>query len=841
MYLKKIEIVGFKSFGARNVLDFIEGDKQKGVAAVIGPNGSGKSNIADAIRWVLGEQSSRILRVKKNDEIIFFGNSKKAKASYSEVSLTLNCEGSTAVEFSEVEITRRLYRNGDNEYLLNKKRVRLLDILEFLSKCGFGHSTYTVIGQGMIDSLLFYGPTERKVFFEEASGVKQYEIKREQAKRKIESTDKNIIRIRDLLYELEPRLAVARKQYKRFENKQIIEEQLERISRIYYSVELKKMNEEIKRHQKELEILACDEKKFAEKSRKVNEEIKSQNSFNKKEKEDRINLSQILDELYQQKEDLYKKIYQKQLEIKTFDVTTEIERKTADLTLMKRSETELVAKKNELENGISEVLEVLIGYKDQLGKIDQGLIETEKGLNELQEEALGVDSSEVLKKLNAIFIAYRKFRLEFEKVSGLKELTILKRKEDLTNSRLESLITVLKKSESFDYRKLENAKVKRSELLSRKEEVLKKVQDARVKELSQKEILSNVTLQIKELKARIQNGETKLKELERKSSTAIDKDLLQAIKNLEGEKDKVEERIIGIKENLSLLEKKEKTLDSQYALFYQSDREVQNELARVREAIASNSFKLENCETKIVDLKREAIENFNESFFKLVKSNPEYSEDPKLFEKMSQLRKQYYALGEIDPLIKDEYDDLFTRIEELSNQLCDLEGAKEDLLKVTEELDRRIKTQFSKTFKQIATEFTNYFKILFGGGQASLVLEPNDNGFGVEINAIPPGKKNHSLASLSGGERTLTSIALLFAILSVNPSPFCVLDEVDAALDELNTQKFLKILKTIAKKSQFLLITHNRETMKEADLIYGVTMDENHISKTYFLRLSEVK
>ncbi|MEK7447412.1 MAG: AAA family ATPase, partial [Patescibacteria group bacterium] len=194
-----------------------------------------------------------------------------------------------------------------------------------------------------------------------------------------------------------------------------------------------------------------------------------------------------------------------------------------------------------------------------------------------------------------------------------------------------------------------------------------------------------------------------------------------------------------------------------------------------------------------------------------------------------------------DHFIKEEFEELETRVGELNEQLGDLEKAKTDILKIIGELDVRIKTQFKTTFVKISDEFTKYFKILFNGGNATLNLETDEEGnFGVEIGATPPGKKNQSLNSLSGGERALTSIALLFAILAVNPSPFCVLDEVDASLDETNTERFLEILKTLARYTQFVVVTHNRETMKKADIIYGVSMDDNHVSQVYSLKLTEV-
>ncbi len=218
------------------------------------------------------------------------------------------------------------------------------------------------------------------------------------------------------------------------------------------------------------------------------------------------------------------------------------------------------------------------------------------------------------------------------------------------------------------------------------------------------------------------------------------------------------------------------------------------------------------------------------------------SEKDLLRAKIENLKRKKEATFGIDPEMIAEYEELKTKSEEMKQQIDDLSLGKKNLEKIITELDTQIKNKFSSTFREIAAGFSHYFVTLFGGGKAELKLGEDEEGnLGVEISASPPGKRLQSLNVLSGGERTLTSLALLFAILSVNPSPFCVLDEVDAALDESNTLRFIEILKELAKKTQFVIISHNRETMNAADLLYGVTMNENHISKLISVKLEEAK
>ena len=202
MYLKKLELIGFKSFAQKTTLEF-----NRGVVSVVGPNGSGKSNIADAIRWALGEQSIKLLRGKRSEDVIFSGSSSKARLGMAEVSIHLDNEDrQMPVDYSEVVITRRVYRNGEGEYLLNNGPVRLQDIQLLLAKANFGQRSYSVIGQGMIDHILVASPAERKAFFDEAAGVRQFQIKREQAVSKLEQTEENLEQARMLLVEIEPHL-----------------------------------------------------------------------------------------------------------------------------------------------------------------------------------------------------------------------------------------------------------------------------------------------------------------------------------------------------------------------------------------------------------------------------------------------------------------------------------------------------------------------------------------------------------------------------------------------------------------------------------------------------------
>ncbi|MEK7159026.1 MAG: AAA family ATPase, partial [Patescibacteria group bacterium] len=240
MYLQKLEIQGFKSFAKRTIFEFPEksshDQKAKSITSVVGPNGSGKSNVSDAIRWVLGEQSLKLIRCKKADEVIFGGSEKKARQGFAEVILTMNNEDrELPIDYSEVVLTRRVFRDGDTEYLINKNRVRLFDILILLAKANFGQKSYSIVGQGMVDHIINISPFERKEFFDEATGVKQYQIKRDQSVNRLRRSRENLDQTNKIVAELEPRLRLLTRQIKKLERRQEVEKGLRDLQKKYYS------------------------------------------------------------------------------------------------------------------------------------------------------------------------------------------------------------------------------------------------------------------------------------------------------------------------------------------------------------------------------------------------------------------------------------------------------------------------------------------------------------------------------------------------------------------------------------------------------------------------------
>ena len=754
MYLKKLEISGFKSFANKTALDF-----PRGVTAVVGPNGSGKSNIADAIKWVLGEQSMKSLRGKKSRDVIFTGSDKKAKMSSASVSLHLdNRDKKIPLDYEDVILTRKLFQNGDSEYLINKSRTRLIDIVDLLAKSGVSQRGYCVINQGMADSILTATPAERMVIFEEATGVRKFQIKKQQAINKLESTKRNLQRVADLLNEIEPRLNSLKRQANRAQKREAVEENLKSEQKKLFACIWTKLNNDNKKYGFEKENLG---KSIKEYSKEVN---------------------RIKDAL-------------SQTEDNSDGYTTEFDQLQKEVSSLRETI-------NELQKNLS-IAE---------GKIQ---IEEEKKKEMEKPEYMPINLGYVKNKLYGLVSVYEKF------FDLIKEL-----------ANLENIISVRKKG--FEVEK--NIK-----------DILKEIEDGKINQESKKIIFDDSTIK----KLKIERVE-----------------ILNEIREYEKEYEEFKNRIYKL--NKDEQEKRQ--------VFFQLEKNLQikqNDFNKFKDDLNQINIELAKFEVRKEDLINEIKDELgNDEILKKIQDGTfEYKSEEFQFDSFNQeesrlkirkLKIQFDQIGGIDPLIIEEYEETKKRFSFLSTQSNDLEQALESLKKVIRELDEKIEVLFKSSFRKISEEFNKYFKIIFGGGKANLSVKYSDlkkeenndeeNGIkkietdekekqriaGVEINASPPGKKISSLDILSGGERALTSVAILFAIISNNPPPFLVLDEIDAALDESNSEKIAKISKEAASKTQLIIITHNREMMRQAGVLYGVTMDNNSISKIISLKMDEV-
>jgi chromosome segregation protein len=819
MYLKKLELHGFKSFAHKTTLSF-----DPGMTAVVGPNGSGKSNVADALRWVMGEQSLKLLRGKKSEDVIFAGSDKKSKLSMAEVALTFdNKDRKIPLEYSEVVISRRLFRNGDSEYLINNQRARLLDIVDALLASGFGATNYAVIGQGTIDQMVMAGPMEIKTLVEEASGVKPYYIKRDKAHRRLIHTEENLSSVSALIQEIEPRLRSLKRQSKRMEERASVVNELLGLQLQYYGHEFYLLDGELKPLQEQSKLKTQKISDLGHEIENFQKELEKEEQENKTSADFAYELSKKINLLEQKKYNLQESLAEVRGKLK------------ADMVPGSIDEKSLSVEKLDLERQMNNL-------ETRKRDLNLSLEKDESFFNELKNKLAG------LAKLNGktdVRFLIMEFEQEFRTV--LEKLS-LNNIEEIKN-KLKEILSRL-------------TQIKDAELGATKEDLAHELHSLELKMVEQKTLLHTYTEQIESGVAKL----NQIKSLLKNKPEGFKNELFKQESEYSNQLSDVTKQLTELQSSLGTLEIEEKKKKSFLVAEEKKFRVKNSDLNSLKEEQNKIAIELARIETKLEGLNKESQEILG-SKFEEVKKHQISEIDPAVGDKISKLKHQLELTGSIDQSVLNEYRETQERYDYLTSQSKDLAKAVEDLHSVIEELDEIIKTQFNDAFNKIAAKFTEYFRILFNGGQAQMSLlraevEPSEESeaedsedlekelpkpnkkteiVGIEIKATPPGKKLTNITSLSGGERALTAIALLCSFLASYPSPFVVLDEVDAALDEANSVRFAKILGTLAHRTQFVTITHNRETMRQAHTLYGVTMDDHGVSKILSLKLEKAE
>lgn len=745
MYLSRLELQGFKTFAQKTVLEFVPGADKRGVTGIVGPNGSGKSNVADALRWVMGEQSMKLLRSKKSEDVIFSGSAKKPRAGFAEASMTITNERNPEIDLPEIVITRRLYRDGQSEYEINKQAAKLMDVTMLLAQCGVGQRTYSVIGQGMVDAVLSASPGERREFFDEASGLKPFQLKRHSAVNKVDNARDNLKQAELMLREIEPRLTSLERQVKRLRQREALEQELHQVEREYFGGVWAGLRSQLKAAQAAAEKAKQDHAAKEREAEAVEQELGK------------------------------------------------------------------LEKATPVSSELREMRAAIDGLKEERSKLRERQIRLES-----RREVAKVQSKQPWSPLPLTRIIERIEGLSSKQDELIKELESAKPDWDKAKKLAQEL-------------KAENQKLV-SQLQQPAPEPVKEQADPELeKEFGQ------LAKEMSEVAAKIGEMEAKLQALNRKEDESRSQlfDLQRRLTAKRHEAQQAEQRVSASAVDLARLETRREG-------FLAELRQQAGTLEGELEAMADTAAKAE-------------------------------AEAEALRSRMQRLRSQLEWIGGIDPETVKEYETTKERFEHLTTQSTDLRQAIASLETVIAELDRTIKERGDVAFRQLNQEFGVFFKKLFGGGEAELVkiesdaagdnpeagslkqdagAEEVEGGIGdegegeaqpagIEIHATPPGKRLKAIALLSGGERALTSIALICAIMAINPSPFVVLDEVDAALDEANSRKFAEIIDTLSDRTQFIVVTHNRATMNKANVLYGVTMGDDGVSQLLSVKLDQ--
>ncbi len=858
MHLEKLEIQGFKSFANKNTLVFsgLAKDQKRNLTAIVGPNGSGKSNIADAVRWALGEQSTKALRGKKSEDVIFSGSDKKGQLGLAEVSLHLNNEASiktndpnSPLQYSQIVITRRLFRNGDSEYLINNQRVRLTDIQLLLAKANFGQKTYSVIGQGIVENFLSTSPAERKDFFDEATGVKQFQIKRDLSLNKLQHSHENVEQAQMLLGEIEPRLKSLTRQVEKLQKRETLETNLKNLQLQYYNQIYRHLNKSLGSLNQEFLGWEKQEREKNKELDKLNENLKQiENSSQDEEK--KISLRQKLREIREEIERNNRSLAQIEARI---EISLEAQGKF-DLSWLFKKQTELKESLETISQDLATAENVIADKKQGLTTTDVSNID--KSINELNQKSLELSRKQPeLKPVLEIF--WKKFNnLNIDDENLKNKLQELKKE---FKNQISPFLNADNTNQPMN-EKLESLQKEIIELTQKKQDLIQKNQEKRLDLVIWEQKINFKKEQRRQIQTELDDVINKIGSQENKEDSSELKkqkiSYLEKIGNLKDQEDKLNTQ-------LQALDSQDKHQRQQIFSWQRQGQESQRELNELNAKLNDLKVKAAKKETRLEDLEQDIREeslSLNE--IKEVTIEEDFNSH-EAEEKIHKFKKQLEMIGGIDPETENEFQETKKRYNFLKTQSDDLYETIVSLEKVIVELDQTIKEQFDKEFKVIDKKFSEYFKQLFNGGHAQLskvLAEDNDNEeekdeskkikflknhnatglIGIDIKATPPGKKIKVITMLSGGERALTAIALICAIISANPSPFVVLDEVDAALDEANSERLAQILDDLSYKTQFIVVTHNRASMRRAGLLYGVTMGDDGVSKLLSIKLEDV-
>lgn len=975
MYLKEIKISGFKSFADKTNITLDDN-----ITCIVGPNGSGKSNIIDAVKWVLGEQSIKSLRGSNNmSDVIFAGSKSRSPLNLASVSLVFdNSDSYLKVPYTEISVTRKVFRSGENEYYLNNEKCRLKDIYDLFLDSGMGKYAFNIISQGEVSKIISDSPYERRTIFEEAAGVLKYKRRKEEALKKLEKTNENLTRVKDIIKELEEQIEPLKIQSEQASKYLKIKENLEQIEIALIANDLEKLNVLYHEQTKQIEDLTNE---IIEKTTNItNDDIELENKKQELEKittnltslqqnlliltkeEEKLNgekniikerskydaedvkVHENLTNLKEQKLSLNNKLLSIKTDLTILDnkikeVLKDNSNKNNEYVSLNNTKEDIKNKISALENSklqkeykikyLNDYIEnssfpvsikrllsnpKLIGIHNTISKLinidEKYLLALDVSLGGAK-DYLVVDNPNVAKTCINYLKENNLGRVTFFPLDVIKPRYIEDNILNVVND-MDGFIDILANLVSYDsnYKNIifnqlgnvlvvdniDNANkiskkinnkykivtldgeiinvggsitggtVKKKSIISEKYELenlltKKDMEEKEILSLKQKqeeidknikqfenilyEIGKNKILLTEEYNAKNENYKllknqldritlelNNLEDLEDNSINEDEEKILKKYYEVLKEKELVNKKIILLNEE----KEKVSSLIEEYQAKYRLNNSNVRNLEEKKKILEIESSKMS---VKMDNLLNILSETYQMTFEK-AKANYVLEEDIDVARKnVNSYKKELKEIGIVNLGAIEEYERVSKRYEFLTKQDNDLEEAITTLLKIINELDSVMEKEFIKTFKEIEIEFNNVFKELFKGGSAKLKLTDESNILetGVNIEVSPPGKKITSISLLSGGEKTLTAISLLFAVLNVKKIPFCLFDEVEAALDEANVDRVGTYFNKYIGKTQLIIITHKKKTMEYANTLYGITMQESGVSKLVSVKL----
>ena len=966
MFLKRIELQGFKSFADKTVIQF-----DQDITGIVGPNGCGKSNVNDAIRWVLGEQSVKSLRSGTNmSDIIFSGSEYRKPVNMARVTLVF--DNSTRVfdsDFDEIEITRQILRaNNEASYFINKTPCRLKDINDLVMDTGLGKDSLSIITQGNISSFADAKPEDRRSLFEEAAGVAKYKKRKKVSLSKLEQTKENLDRLQDILDELERQIGPLEKQAKKAEKYISLRDKLSKIEISVLVEDIDQYNEKINQINKELfdiqamhtsenaellkqetrlenirkEMYALDkqinelqgkytkamEENYQLERRKIEQDEKRKYMLKVADKKARQKeIQAMLEEARFEYQDRHQRLMQTQQDLNNRrnivnDLKTKISKARYESDQANNILTQLQNRRQVLENmmkqpfahqqGVRSVMQAKNSLSGVYGVVSELLIaHADKAL--AVNAALGGSIYQIITKNEAD----ARNAISFLKRNRSGRATFLPLSVCHPRKMNEQVITIASTSPGFlgfasecvDCKEIFDPVKERLlgnvivvDTLQNANETAKRLRYAykivtldgdivhtggsmtggvtknQSTPVTMRQELDTINSKIEGQKIKADSclNETEIltQKLQKENDAIVTLQIeLAKLENIYATKKakydsilaEYQELGVDIEDNAELaqddlvvqMSKMHAVLDS-LSLEIQSLRQsrfdkgndaeqLENQIRLVRREMNSKQSQIHNYEMEIVKVKTQLENALNrlstdyEMTYEYALTKKEDVEIESAKEEVIQLRQAISRLGNVNLDAPNEYKEVKERFDFMTSQKEDLEKASQQILAAIDEMDKTMISQFTEMFNKINAELDGVFKAMFGGGRASLsMVDPDDVlNTGIDIDVQPPGKMVKNIQTFSGGEKALIAISVLFAILKARTMPLCIFDEVEAALDQANVERFARYLSHYRGQSQFIAVTHRPGTMEQCDTLYGVTMQKDGVSKVLKVQLKD--
>lgn len=926
MFLKSLEIFGFKSFADRTHINFADG-----ITALLGPNGCGKSNVVDAIKWVLAENRSKNLRAESMEDVIFNGTETRPALSMAEVTLTIaNENGLLPLEDSEIAIKRRLYRNGENEYFINSNQVGASSIRKLFMDTGVGKAAYSVMEQGKIDQILSSKPEDRRYLFEEAAGISRSKAEVADAERELEKTRANLAQIDIGLAETKRSYETLKVQAEKTAKYRKLQDEKFECELDIQLLKLKDFTQNKARHEQnrkeaeekrnsaanEIEEILNTLQVNTDKVKELQEQVNTKQQLVIKISAEQTGKKAMARQLHEHQSQVKEKIGQienriKNIEERIDEYNEEIDSQNAELHEKHKQLSDINKNvENFSENirqsssQIEENLRLINTNSGKINNLDSERVELQKQLTSITEDIVteldaklkdaGYSSTSNKKAKEAIDTALEKIKIYangraniFKDFSSLPSHSekdsaqmgsdavaafteILRMLEELSQSISEYTKTtpqfiddflspegIITKKRGIDssiqqnLSTIDSIKNESAELNSKNNALNKKIDEykdtlskLRINQAQMAQQITSCEQQISTLRKTLASEETSLREQQN--------ELFEENKRREENEEQLQETEESIAEleaqgqkitaELNDLDKQISECNSQVSGKQNALQKKQEERNKYQSQLEKFSVGIAQYDTEIRNVKQNFQENFSRDLMEFEERMYTITTPvPALKEKLSQVKQKIQELGTPNLMAIEQFAEEKERYERQQANYNDTQKTLENLVRVSEEIRTKSSEMFLDTYNKIRKNFHNMFRRLMNGGRAELRLVDPANvlSSGVEILAQPPGKKLVNISLLSGGEKTMTAVALLFATYQVRPSPFCLLDEIDAALDDKNVASFVSTLRAFGNISQYIVITHNRKTVMGASTMLGVTMEESGITKVLQVRLDE--